>query len=276
MPMKLDLRALANLEGVWQSCNQHSREHSRGLVESARRLLGQIEQAIANKRLELDQIDHDDETAPSRIDQIERAIAELDRINDEVSSAFAICSDRLAGVEASISTGERAGLGELRRMVDDARAYAGVGDTAAQALGGGFDIATVDVKPPSADKPSGRLPKGFVWVSLEEIPVAEYELSASDRAAHFQDHAMSRFLKDLPRLAEFVTDRGFVDYDRLMALDRSEDKSVTEGMEAAARAFFGDEPIVMDSRGGNTIINGRHRLNLAAQLGLRYVPVKQL
>jgi hypothetical protein len=276
MPINLDLRALANLEGVWQSYNQHSREHSRGLVESARRSLAQIEHAIANKRLELDQIDHDDENAPRRIDQIERAIAELNRINDEVSSAFATCRDRLAGVEASISIGERAGLGELRRMIDDARAYAGVGDTSTQALSGAFSSANVDVQPVSADKPSGRLPKGFVWVSLEEIPAAEYELSASDRAAHFEDHAMSRFLKELPRLAEFVTDRGFIDYDRLMALDRSEDKSVTEGMEAAARAFFGDEPIVMDSRGGNTIINGRHRLNLAAQLGLRYVPVKQL
>ena len=277
MAIELDLQALVEFESVWQKYNRHSREHVCALIDAGRRPLAQIEQKISDKRLELDQIDV--ESAGDTAENVRHQIAQLDRARDDVLAALLACQHRLQSVDSTTRTAEIAGVGELRRMHETAKAYLSVNLSSDHAIGTGSAPQTADASSVTAAeaRPTDRLPKGFVWVNLETISVAAYELSDTDRRAHFQDDVMAELVQSsLPRVSQFVTDRGFIDYDRIYSLDQSEGRSATNGIEAAARAFFGDEPIVLDGDGPNAVINGRHRLRLAAQLGLRYVPVRQL
>lgn len=270
MSIDSEVKALQELERAWRVYNVQSREHAERLLDSARKSLALVQARIADLRRQLNSLKDDED--PSWI------LAQIDKSRRAHERLFAVLRDgraRFSEIESARSTSGGVGLGELKRMIEAVSGYFNAAEISS--IGNAIGDLQSNREVNSADRVLGNLPRGFVWLSLDEVPPSSYALTSSDRAAHFSEKSMERLLAEfLPRVSDFVTDRGFVDYDELSIVDRNEQNTIAEGLEAAARSFFGGEPIVVDARGGNQVINGRHRLHLAARLGLRYVPARLL
>lgn len=138
--------------------------------------------------------------------------------------------------------------------------------------------ATASVKPPATiDLLSIRLPERFTWLPLAETIKGE-GLRRED--LHFKNASMEQFQKLLQQLHAEVLPvlRRSKDPATVRAVLEDEDlKSKRHGADSRTNifdVFFGNDSVTVDKNGGQ-LLNGRHRIWIAAQLGWTHLPVKK-
>lgn len=127
---------------------------------------------------------------------------------------------------------------------------------------------------------SERLPAGCVWIQLTEID-AQAELIGTSfddgrgRLSYQSYKALLDRLRDdvLPRLSQ----SGAGDGDLFTALDRASGADTSSGLRRVYDVFFGEDCIYLQ-RGRQaakfSIVNGRHRIKVALDLGWPAVPAR--
>lgn len=138
---------------------------------------------------------------------------------------------------------------------------------------GGNASGIADSSIPSGNKPivpSGE--QGIVYVNVSDLPDPDDIKDDSD----FSKTSMSR-MKDgfrklqkmMPRIQSNEGSKG----EYWFSKDQKLGLSYEQGYQRVYDAFYGSEPIRLEKRGDNySIINGRHRIMVAKQMGIKTIP----
>jgi Skp family chaperone for outer membrane proteins len=123
------------------------------------------------------------------------------------------------------------------------------------------------------------LPKGFTWVKLDAIDLRDVQgvSSAADyRKVPYQQmcDGFERLKREiLPALAESLTSMS----DHFREIDRQSGLDYEHGLQRIYDAFFGHHDFVYFVRrqdGGLDLVNGRHRVKVAWDLGWDAIPAR--
>jgi hypothetical protein len=122
------------------------------------------------------------------------------------------------------------------------------------------------------------LPDGFDWIPLTAISAAEMEnLPDDDDYKKVAKSEMQRGFATLHRDILPLIKQSGVDSDYFFQLDTQAGLDYERGLQRVYDAFFGGEPITLDSSLGDETFNitsGRHRIKVARELGWPAVPAR--
>jgi hypothetical protein len=205
--------------------------------------------------------------------RFEAAVAELAERGATLAAAA------FAGIEAKIEAAD----GYLAIHVPAASGNAG-------ATGGGSSASAASVASPqaaAADDRFGRLPKGFAWVSLADLPNEDFVtdpdlFKKTKRAEMLRGVALLR-----DEILPMVNANPALNRDDIARLDQQRGTAwTTEGfihpnsLTTVWDAFLDprrEAEVVVVGRmpdGSYDVINGRHRLGIARELGMTAMPCK--
>jgi hypothetical protein len=118
------------------------------------------------------------------------------------------------------------------------------------------------------------LPPGFTWVRIDEIALED-----PGEFLKVDEDAMREGIEKLPYVLDLIQDRldrPFSDNSAYFErLDRQTGRDYQNGLQRVYEAFFGGQHIRLERWRGEAkwdIINGRHRIEVARELGLEAVP----
>lgn len=141
---------------------------------------------------------------------------------------------------------------------------------------------SVDAAPSSKQPPDvGRyvLPDGFQWIPLRDIELND--LPSDEEFQKASKDEMRHGFEQLPKVLELLQGRlheSTMDLSLyFMRLDRRAGCSYQEGLQKVFESFFASAPIVLERSSEQpnwTILNGRHRIWVAQQLGWTAVPAR--
>lgn len=205
--------------------------------------------------------------------RFEAAVAELAERGATLSAAA------LAGIEGKIE----AANGYLGIHVPAARDKAGV-------TGGGSSPSAAPTVPPeavAADERFGRLPEGFSWVCLADLPEEDFvtdpdQFKKATRADMLRGVALLR-----DKILPMVNANPALNRDDFARLDQQRGTAWTvegfvhpDSLTRVWDAFLNprrESQVVVVGRmpdGSYDVIDGRHRLGVARELGMPAVPCK--
>lgn len=172
------------------------------------------------------------------------------------------------------------------------RAVIGIG----MAIGGGFVIPVTDVESQieHTEKQVSHLAKheksmlekthdnveqtewgnssNFLLVDLNSLPNPDLEERSDFHKVSLDD--MKSGVEKLETILPLILDGEGFDSQYWSERDKHEGLEYSQGYQVVFDAFFGQDPIYIDTSGDNiNIINGRHRIWVAKQLGLESIPV---
>jgi hypothetical protein len=126
------------------------------------------------------------------------------------------------------------------------------------------------------------LPEGFRWIPVEEIEIEEVpEIEFRKVDYETMKKGFEKLLEVLERLQDRLNNPFKPDqHDNssyFWRLDRQAGRSYEEGLQRVYDAFFGTDHIRLSRFKGSprwTIDNGRHRIQMARDLGWKFIPAK--
>lgn len=247
-----------------------------------RRELAQLREDIANANEEED-VSH----AKRRLEEVEHAVANVRRwqlrVGDQLES-YKRDALRLEELSTGKTPETRA---YLRRLLHDLSSYFAL---QADSEVSGSDIrqaaaSLVRTIPASSNKPidltSLSLPPGFRWVAISDIDTARDLADVRSNSAFrkisydtMREGFTTLCAEILPAINSPYTPAG---KDTFRARDLARGIPYEKGALRVYEAFFGDDAIYLERGSGDerfSIVNGRHRVLVAMELGWIAVPAK--
>ena len=136
------------------------------------------------------------------------------------------------------------------------------------------------VQTPSADRVEQfPLPAGFRWISIEDIS-PENSLRSDEGFGKVSESDMRRSFGTLRRkILPYLERNPQANSHTFFEMDGYSESGLPQARQKTFEAFFGESPIVLDKArsGGDgklSVINGRHRIKVAKDLGWTHIPVK--
>lgn len=134
---------------------------------------------------------------------------------------------------------------------------------------------------PEASSPPGGPPAPGDWVDrgIQDVPVADLpEPEGVEDASDFEKVSPEKMQVGLTRLQEMkpVIDSGEgANTDYWREFDRQRGLAYPDGYQKVYESFYGQDAIRLDKDGDQyDIINGRHRIFMAKQMGIGTVPAR--
>ena len=220
----------------------------------------------------------DDGSASDELNAAEDELRGIERLNAQVAAAYEAYQSEVRRFRAFASCEGMRAVSDLGTRIEHLQAY--------HARKIDFERADVGTSAPVIDSSEAKtasvpLPRGFQWVDLSDIEVARDLRDIQGREAFLKTdyETMSRGLQSLqseilPRLAS----AGTVARDLFADLDRAADRTYEQGLQRVYEAFFGDQDYIYLERGRDaekfSIVNGRHRIKVAQDLGWDQIPAQ--
>jgi hypothetical protein len=247
-------------------------------------------------RQALDELSDDDYAGGDQaaLDEAEQRLESVERSNRDVDERLARFEIESARFQSVIDDVIPAGVCFLQGKTQHLRDYGSTRfDTLAPAVGsmpetgatapaGGTLPASARGSSPETKLTDYRLPRGFKWVSLSEIDLAR-ELEGVRSPANFEKVPYEEMRLGLSRLKDEVLPRlqlptsGSAN-DCFRELDAAKGVQYSDGLLRIYEAFFGMHDFVYLTRRGPggpfEIVNGRHRVKMAVDLGWEAVPAQ--
>ena len=126
-----------------------------------------------------------------------------------------------------------------------------------------------------------ELPKGFKWVRLDEISDSELKDVSSEtdfRKVSYAEmkNGLERFEKEILSVLTETPKNFNADY--FEKIDLKNEDAYLNGKTKIFNVFFGDEFIKVERFAGDSkyesVVNGRHRLKVAKDLGWKVIPAQ--
>lgn len=169
----------------------------------------------------------------------------------------------------------------LSQVIEDLQSYMSVPSSGyvSNLLGDGHIKASVQstlkVKSALPENQHVMLPPHFSWLNVDEIEPTDF-LDESSKISNDQLRIAFQLL-DYSILPAFKMFGRTIGKDWFYAQDQAKGLMPNEGLEIVYSSFFGVDAIVIDRRENASsvyrIINGRHRIAIARDLGWAAVPV---
>jgi hypothetical protein len=247
-----------------------------------RRELAQLREEIANSNEE-DDVTH----AKRRLEEVEYALANVRRWQLRVGDQLESYKRNALRLEELIAGKTAETRAYLRSLLQDLSAYFAL-QADSQAIGSDIrkgspslarSIATSSNKP--IDLTSLSLPRGFRWVAISDIDTAR-ELADVRSKAAFRKVSYDAMREGFETLCTEILPAinapdAPVGKDTFRARDLARGIPYEEGTLRVYEAFFGDDAIYLERRTSDdnfSIVNGRHRVLVAIDLGWTAVPAK--
>ncbi|MCP4351970.1 MAG: hypothetical protein GY795_41435 [Desulfobacterales bacterium] len=174
-------------------------------------------------------------------------------------------------VNCLISDGVSAAKAFLSQKATEIEDYDRVSIYNSSADGNASEIA--DSSTLSGDKsivPLGE--QGIVYVNVSDLPDPDDIKDDSD----FSKTSMSRMkdgFRKLQKMMPVIQSNEGSKGEYWFSKDQKWELSYEQGYQRVYEAFYGSEPIRLEKRGDNySIINGRHRIMVAKQMGIKTIP----
>lgn len=228
--------------------------------------------------------------ATSRLNEVEEELELATRCRRQLAAAAADYERQARRIE-QMAMEHRVGSREfLRGAVDDLKAYVaktadGVTQGTASAMpggGGGAATASSAHAEGEIDLTDCSLPKGFVWVPIDQIDCS-VETGGFANADKFEKgvtrEEMIRGFDSLRRqiLPALAAHEAHGDSSWCARLDTEAARTYEEGIQRPFDAFFGDSHIYLTRKNGTEpfdVTNGRHRILIARELGWKAIPAR--
>jgi len=236
--------------------------------------------------------DDDCESYRQAMEDAADQVAEIRRWIGDVEAQHALLTRRASACDDVLTRSVPRARAFLREKIEQLKQYHAVQLDAATPAKSVADPPTVPVRRESTTGSTGhdaagarrlqdhRLPQGFRWVSLSEIDLAKQldgisgpkdfrKVSYEDMRqglAHLRDHILPALEVDGERRSDYFRD-----------VDQQSGREYSEGLQRVYEAFFGQHDFVYFVRrpdGTLDLINGRHRVKVADDLGWDAVPAQ--
>lgn len=236
--------------------------------------------------------EYDLESHRQAIDQAEDRLAEVRRWIGGVESQYVSLNTRGAACGEMLQRSLPGARAFLQRRIEQLRDYNSIrlNDVAPA-------IASLSSLPmPPAQEAPGQLkassaggsrrlqdhllPRGFRWVTLSEIDLQK-QLEGVASPEDFRKVPYETMRQGLAHLKDQILPALDVDADRrpdyFRDLDRQSDRSYADGLQRVYESFFGQQDFIYFVRrqdGALDLINGRHRVKVAQDIGWEAVPAQ--
>lgn len=278
-----------------EGAHDHLRRQSNWLADVGRERRDAL-QAAYRAVAELDE-DDDGEAERRLVEEAAEAMREFYDVATEYETMSRLFAAEIDSVVEQGNALILSARGKIEAKIDAAQAYLtihvpladGSGGEAPAATGGRVVLPSSPCTAEDAGSGYGRLPAGFSWISLAQL-VDEDFITDPALFKHVGRDKMAHgiaLLRDeiLPRL----DDNPALDRDSFAQIDRQRGTEWTvegfvhpDSLAVVWDAFFDPrrqaEVVVIDTKSDGThdVINGRHRLGLAREIGIEAIPCKML
>jgi hypothetical protein len=298
------VRALAEIRDRLGQFSSRVRSHAEAARDRIRWHSSQLEDLgrdrldeLAAARNAVDALDEEDDgwSDWQRLEAAQDALQEFREVASECHDArrrFEAAVAELAEREAALAAAALAGI-EAKIMAADGyltlHVPAASGNVGAKG-GGGSSASPASASSPqaaAADDRFGRLPEGFAWVSLADLPDEDFVtdpdlFKKTNRAEMLRGVALLR-----DEILPMVNADPALNRDDIVQLDQQRGTAWTtagfthpDSLTTVWDAFLNprrEAEVVVVGRmpdGSYDVINGRHRLGIARELGMPAIPCK--
>ncbi len=256
-------------------------QRCRRLLEDRRR---QAEREVRHRQRVRDEIEEDGPGSAERmLADAEDKLAEIERCVREVDSAVASYRRMAARARDAGGDGVRKARTFLARKHSEAQAYLGLSNAQSSAGDGALRKVAARTTGDAAAPGGGEfaftdvpLPAGMRWVRLDDIR-REDDLPKHEGFPKVSESEIREGFETLGQhILPFMKAHPGSTSSTFFELDQEAGKGYPSGLQRVFEAFFGSEPIVLDTRpeGGLSVTSGRHRIKVARDMGWLAIPAK--